>query len=76
MKSKRCVVPPRLAYLVRCWPVQTEEGPVWRATVEDPHSVERYSFANLNALFAFLRERTETCLAQYAAQASAREQPK
>jgi len=65
MKPERCTTPPRLAYLVRCWPVETANGPVWRATAEDPHSAERYSFADLDALFAFLRERTEACLAPH-----------
>jgi hypothetical protein len=50
-----------LAYLVRCWPVETEEGFVWRAAIEGAYDAERRRFADLNALFAFLKERTEAC---------------
>jgi hypothetical protein len=38
--------------------VDTEEGTVWRASVESPHTGERYGFANLEVLFAFLEEKT------------------
>ncbi len=62
MKSKAYARSPHLVYLVRCWPVETENGPVWRASVEDPHNAERHNFANLDALFAFLERETEAII--------------
>ena len=50
--------PGYLAYLLRLWQVKTDEGPVWRASVESPHTGERHGFANLELLFAFLEEQT------------------
>ena len=52
-----------LAYLLRVW---RESGgdlppggrPLWRASLESPRSAERRGFADLDELFAFLRERT------------------
>jgi len=64
MELERDDTSPHLAYLVRCWRVKTEDGLVWRAVVEDPHTAERYSFADLDALFAFLKAMTETCAAK------------
>jgi len=60
MELEREVTAPRLAYLVRCWLVETEQGPVWRAAVEDPYTAEHRGFANLNALFEFLTQETTT----------------
>jgi hypothetical protein len=51
--------PGYLAYMLRMWRVDTEEGTVWRASVESPHTGERHGFANLELLFAFLEEKTE-----------------
>jgi len=31
---------------------------MWRASLEDPHSGERRGFADLESLFAFLKEQT------------------
>jgi hypothetical protein len=50
--------PGYLAYMLRMWRVEAEEGTVWRASVESPHTGERYGFANLELLFAFLEEKT------------------
>jgi hypothetical protein len=50
--------PGYLAYLLRLWQVNTDEGPVWRASLENPHTGERHGFANLERLFAFLEEKT------------------
>jgi hypothetical protein len=52
-------LPARLAYLVRLWPVETEHGLVWRATAQDPYSAEHHSFADLQALFKFLTQKTQ-----------------
>ena len=50
--------PGYLAYLLRLWPVNDDGKPVWRASVENPHTGERHGFANLELLFAFLEEKT------------------
>jgi hypothetical protein len=46
------------AYLVRLWQSNTAEGPVWRASVESPHTGERRAFASLEQLFAFVEDET------------------
>jgi len=48
-----------LAYLVRLWRVMSAGQSVWRASLEDPHTGERQGFADLDALFTFLRETTQ-----------------
>jgi hypothetical protein len=50
--------PQYIAYLVRLWRASGSQSPVWRASVEDPHSGARRSFADLASLFAFLAEQT------------------
>jgi hypothetical protein len=47
-----------LAYLLRLWRTTSDGNIVWRASVESPHTGERHGFADLQALFAFLEERT------------------
>jgi hypothetical protein len=48
---------PRLyhAYLLRLWMEQRGGQPLWRASLEDPHTGQRLGFADLNQLFAFLQ---------------------
>jgi hypothetical protein len=53
--------PGYLAYLLRLWRVNDDGKPVWRASLESPHTGERHGFANLERLFAFLEEKTEDC---------------
>jgi hypothetical protein len=53
--------PRYLAYLVRLWQPGHNDEPVWRASVENPHTAEHHYFANLEALFAFLEEQTTAC---------------
>ncbi|MBN1220133.1 MAG: hypothetical protein JXM69_14490 [Anaerolineae bacterium] len=49
-----------LAYMLRLWQAgQSENGPVWRAAIESPHTGERRVFAGLPELFAFLLEKSE-----------------
>ena len=48
-----------LAYLLRLWQADTDEGPAWRASLESPHTGERQGFADLETLFSFLREKTD-----------------
>ena len=48
-----------LAYMLRLWRVHDDDGePTWRASLESPHTAERQGFADLEALFEFLKERT------------------
>jgi hypothetical protein len=45
------------SYLLRLWRVnEGEEG--WQASLESPHSGERRGFADLEAMFDFLRRKT------------------
>jgi hypothetical protein len=46
------------SYLLRLWCAETA-GPCWRASLEDPHTGERFGFASLEQLFAFLMEQVE-----------------
>lgn len=48
--------PTYLAYLVRLW---REDAHTWRASVEDPHTGERHTFASVEALLAYLKEQTK-----------------
>jgi hypothetical protein len=48
-----------ISYLLRLWPVRSEDGIVWRASLESAHTGDRIGFASLDALFAFLRGRTD-----------------
>ena len=47
-----------LSYLLRLWQVQENEHTTWRASLESSHTGERWGFATLDALCAFLREQT------------------
>ncbi len=47
------------AYLLRLWQVRNGEEAHWRASVQDARTGERHGFAGLEALFEFLRARTE-----------------
>ena len=47
-----------LAYMLRLWQVSSDGEPIWRTSLESPHTGERYGFANLEMLFAFLEEQT------------------
>jgi hypothetical protein len=45
------------SYLLRFW--RDNETAPWRATLQDPVSGERYGFACMDDLYAFLNEQTE-----------------
>jgi hypothetical protein len=45
-----------MAFLLRLWRAGSEDVPVWRASLESPRTGEYQVFANLDALFAFLRD--------------------
>jgi hypothetical protein len=48
-----------LAYLLRLWEAGTRGSQsIWRASLEDAHSGERLAFGSVEALFAFLAEKT------------------
>ncbi len=44
-----------VAFLVRLWSVHPNGELVWRASAENVHTGERHGFADLTALFDFLR---------------------
>ncbi len=47
-----------LAYMLRLWQVEGEVDLVWRASLQSAYNGERHVFADLDALFAFLKDRT------------------
>ena len=47
------------AYLLRLWQVRNGEETHWHASLQDAHGGERHGFASLEAMFEFLRARTE-----------------
>ena len=47
-----------LSYLLRLWQTTSGGELVWRASLEDSRTGDRMGFANLDALFAFLRQQT------------------
>ena len=50
-----------LAYMLRLWQPGSRGGrPVWRASLENPHTGELLTFGDVKALFAFLAERTNS----------------
>ena len=48
----------RLSYLLRLWQTGHKGALVWRASLESAHTGERWGFANLAELYAFLEEET------------------
>lgn len=44
------------SYLLRLWTSDSEGTPVWRASLENPHTGERLTFTTLGRLFAFLED--------------------
>jgi len=49
---------PHFSYLLRVWAVDLNGDIGWRASLESPQTGERLGFADLAALFAFLRRTT------------------
>lgn len=46
-----------IAYMLRLWQVGSRDGsPVWRASLENPHTGERLVFGDGKALLAFLAD--------------------
>ena len=50
------------SYLLRLWQVRNGEEAHWRASLQEACTGERHGFAGLEALFEFLRDRTEGML--------------
>ena len=46
------------SYLLRLWRTHSGDGPVWRATLEEPLTQEIWRFDDLPGLFRFLHART------------------
>ena len=49
-----------VAYLIRLWLADNTGEPVWRGSLEDPHTGSRLGFADLSSLFEYLRRQTES----------------
>jgi len=49
-----------VAYLLRLWRVRGKGKPTWRASVESARTGEHKGFTNLDDLFGFLRQQTDT----------------
>ncbi len=47
-------------YLLRLWEVRNGEQAHWRASLESARAGENYGFGSLEALFEFLRAKTES----------------
>ena len=47
-----------ISFLLRLWVVEDKGDGVWRASLESSHTDERWGFASLDELFAFLRQQT------------------
>ena len=48
------------SYILRLWREDLAQGTGWRASLEVPLTGERFGFANLEQLFAFLMELSES----------------
>jgi hypothetical protein len=64
------------AYMLRLWRTEYKGQWQWRASLESPHTGERQSFAVLDQLFAFLRERCESQIPQRLEKADSDERSK
>ncbi len=47
------------AFMVRLYRIGDSEPFAWRVSLEDPHTGTRFGFATIEALFDFLRARTQ-----------------
>jgi hypothetical protein len=54
--------PDYVSYLLRLWRAKEKGSVVWRASLQSPQARERRGFANLDALFNFLRRQTGASL--------------
>jgi hypothetical protein len=59
METPMTIEPRRyLAYMLRLWAVRNGDKLTWRASLESPHTGERWGFSSLEVLLAFLVEKT------------------
>jgi hypothetical protein len=47
-----------ISYLLRLWQIESHGQITWRASLDEAQGGERHGFPDLEALIAFLRERT------------------
>jgi hypothetical protein len=47
------------SYVMRVWKSERDGDPVWHASLHNPHTDERYTFADLAVLLCFLKRKTE-----------------
>ena len=47
-----------VSYLLRLWQAEHKGALVWRAFLQNAHSGERWGFATLDELWAFLKQET------------------
>jgi hypothetical protein len=47
------------SYILHLWSADQTRAASWRASLEDPHTGERFGFASLEQLFAFLMDLSE-----------------
>lgn len=47
-----------LSYLLRLWQVKSENKLIWHASLESPHTRQRWGFASLAELVDFLQAQT------------------
>jgi hypothetical protein len=45
-----------ISYMLRLWRIRSQGKRIWRASLESPLTGERWGFADLAALFAFLEK--------------------
>lgn len=45
-----------ISYMLRLWQAGDQEQSSWRASLENPHTGEQHGFANVEALFEFVRQ--------------------
>mgnify|MGYP003702702521 CR=1 FL=1 len=55
-----------ISYLLRLWQTESDEGLVWRASLENPQSGERLGFISLAELCAYLELQMRTSERQIA----------
>jgi len=46
------------SFLLRLWRAGEDGKPIWRASLEDPHTGEHLGFASLKELFIYLESQT------------------
>jgi hypothetical protein len=64
------------SYLLRLWCVEGEEARVWRASLQSTQTRQQVGFADLEALFEYLRAQTSAKAApDFGSHASARPRP-